>query len=273
VPPVFVPAAGEDDFVDAAAEAGLELVVAGPRICEVPLDEAIAFAGRIGAKVVRCTCTGVLCGDRAALASEWSELQRSLAATLREAGRRARDLGLRIAIENHQDLTSEELIHLVELAGPPTVGITLDTGNPLAVAEDPLEFFEAVLPYLADVHLKDYHICGCSDGFRLVHCAVGDGVVPFGPLFELLAKQPDLPRSIEMAAMGERHVRWLTSSWWQGYGPRDARRLVPFLRFVQSHAQDGDWRTPWDRGECDGLAAWELERFERSVRNMATLCG
>lgn len=273
VPPVFVPADIEEDFVDAAAEAGLELVVAGPRISEVPLDEAIAFAGRIGAKVVRCTGTGVLCGDRASHGGEWCDLLRSLAATLREAGKRARDLGLTVAIENHQDLTSEELLHLVELAGPPAVGITLDTGNPLAVAEDPLEFFEAVLPYLADVHLKDYHIFRCPDGCRLVHCAIGDGVVPFAALFDLLAKQPDLPRSIEMAAMGERHVRWLTSSWWQGYPPRDARKLVPFVRFVDHHAREGDWRTPWDRGECDGLAAWELERFERSVRNMAALCG
>jgi len=272
VPPVFVPTEREDEFVEAAAEAGLELIVAGPRISEVPLEEAIAFAARIGAKVVRCTCTGVLCGDRAAHAGDWSDLLRQLACTLREAAKPAQELGLRIGIENHQDLTSDELLHLVDLAGPPTVGITLDTGNPLAVAEDPMTFYEAVLPYLVDVHLKDYHIFGCEDGFRLVHCAIGDGVVPFAQLFDLLARQPDLPRSIEMAAMGERHVRWLTSGWWHGYGSRDARQLIPFVKFVQQHSQSGDWQTPWDRGETDGLAAWEMDRFERSVRNMAVLC-
>ena len=273
VPPVFVPPSREEEFVEAAAAAGLELVVAGPRISEVPLDEAIAFAARVGAKVVRCTATGVLCGDRATHAEGWRELCRGIARTLREAGCRARDLGLRIGVENHQDLTSEELVHIVELAGPHVVGITLDTGNPMAVAEEPMEFYETVLPYVVDVHLKDYHLFPCEDGFRLVHCAVGDGVVPFGSLFELLEKYPDVPRSIEMAAMGERHIKWLTPAWWHGYGPRDARRVVPFVRFVQAHGQDGDWRTPWDRGETEGLAEWELARYEQSVRNMADLVG
>ena len=53
-------------------------------------------------------------------------------ATLNLEARKAADAGLTIAIENHQDLGSEELLAFAEEAGE-NVGIAFDTGNAFAV--------------------------------------------------------------------------------------------------------------------------------------------
>ena len=75
--------------------------------------------------------------------------------TLNREARKAADAGLQVAIENHQDFGSDELMAFAEEAGP-NVGIALDTGNPFAVAEDPVAFAKRVAPRLTHVHLKDY---------------------------------------------------------------------------------------------------------------------
>ena len=56
-----------------------------------------------------------------------------------EEAPRAADAGLILAIEDHQDFGSEELVTMAEEAGE-NVGIVLDTGNPFAVGEDPVAF-------------------------------------------------------------------------------------------------------------------------------------
>ena len=62
-----------------------------------------------------------------------------------------------IAIENHQDFTSADLIELCAQAGE-AVGITLDTGNSFPVGEAALDFARTVAPRVLHVHLKDYRV-------------------------------------------------------------------------------------------------------------------
>jgi sugar phosphate isomerase/epimerase len=68
------------------------------------------------------------------------------------------ETGVAIALENHQDLTSDELVALCEDVGSPQSGVNLDVANPLAVGEEPLAFARRGMPYLKNVHLKDYRL-------------------------------------------------------------------------------------------------------------------
>lgn len=261
------------DLAAQTAERGLGLVIDGPMLEVATFRRHLERAHAMGATVVRCILSHVLCGERSAIGGleGWRRHLDEMARRLAEVAPIAEDLGLRIGVENHQDATSDDLVWLCERVNSPAVGITLDTGNPLAVAEDPVLFAQRVLPHLVHVHLKDYRMTQTAHGYRLFHCPIGAGVVDFAALFDLFATIPNLTPHIEMAWLGERHIRILDEDWWAGFEPRPIAALLPILRRWQ-HAERGvEWRTPWEAGEDDVLPAWEMARLEESISRLRML--
>lgn len=72
----------------------------------------------------------------------------------------AADRGITTTVENHgMSLNDpERLIRLIELVDRPTFRATLDVGNFLCVAADPVLAVRRLLPYAAVVHLKDFRV-------------------------------------------------------------------------------------------------------------------
>jgi sugar phosphate isomerase/epimerase len=238
-----------------------------------PVDRAIRRAGVLGAQVIRLGLTTVLCGDRAALGAEWPALVGQVRQALRDAALLADDAGVRLAIENHQDFGSAELVAFCGEAGP-AVGICLDTGNAFPVAEAPLDFAQAVAPHVAHVHLKDYRVQFTDAGFRLVRCAIGDGAVPVAGIAAILAAHhPRLPAVLEPGALEARHVRLFTPGWWHHYPAKPATALAACLTAARHRhlPDDADWRTPWERGEDGALVDYEMDMIRRSAANMRAL--
>jgi sugar phosphate isomerase/epimerase len=236
-------------------------------------DETIKIAGRIGARVIRIAMTTVLCGDRSA-APDWREKVRKSREELNAWAPRAAREGIDLAIENHQDLGSEELLSFAEEAGE-NVGICFDTGNPLAVGEDILSFALRVSPRVRHVHLKDYRAQFTDEGYRLVRCPIGDGCVPFVEIEETLNCDHEcLSASLELGALESRHIRLFTPIWWKEYPRRTAVELGQALGTARSNRlpDHDDWRTPWEL-DCSGeeIARYEMEEVQKSVANMRTL--
>jgi sugar phosphate isomerase/epimerase len=232
-------------------------------------DAALECAVALGASVVRMALTGVLQGDRHA--TDWPRVVDGVRARLARIAPRAAAAGVSIAIENHQDFTSAELMKLCVQAGD-AVGITLDTGNSFPVGESPLDFARTVAARVRHVHLKDYRVQPTDAGYRLVRCAIGEGAVPFRELVEILGR--DLTASLEPGALEARHIRLFTPEWWRGYAPKDARRLAAALRAARVNrlADDEDHRTPWERGvRGEELIRYERDMMRASAANVRTL--
>ncbi len=70
----------------------------------------------------------------------------SVGKSLAQYGPRAADDGCMLAIENHQDFGSEELVAFCESTRG--IGICLDAGNTFPVAEAPMDFYQRVAPYV-----------------------------------------------------------------------------------------------------------------------------
>jgi 3-oxoisoapionate decarboxylase len=232
-------------------------------------DAALEYAVALGAPVVRIALTGVLQGDRHA--TDWTRVVDGVRARLARIAPKAAAAGVSIAIENHQDFTSADLMELCLQAGD-AVGITLDTGNSFPVGEAPLDFARTVAARVRHVHLKDYRVQPTDEGYRLVRCAIGDGAVPFRELVEILGR--DLTASLEPGALEARHIRLFTDGWWQGYPPVDARRLAAALRAARVNRlpEDEDFRTPWERGvRGEELVRYERDMMRASAANMRAL--
>ena len=83
-----------------------------------------------------------------------------LARSCRAVAAYGADLGIRTMVENHgffcQD--SERVEQLANGVGHPNFGILLDIGNFLCVDEDPADAVGRLMPYVAHVHIKDFHV-------------------------------------------------------------------------------------------------------------------
>ncbi|PBB65019.1 xylose isomerase [Mesorhizobium sp. WSM4312] len=266
-----------DDAVIALRErlAGLGItpIVSGGLLVGEPLDDAFRAARLLKAKIIRTALTPVLCGDRNAAGEKWSEFAGIIRARLQEWGPRAIAEGHVLAIENHQDFTSQELADFCALGGE-GVGITFDTGNTFPVGEAPLDFTRRIAPYVRHVHLKDYRVQFTTEGYRLIRCAIGDGAVPFAELFAVLAEHHDrMTAVLEPGALEARHVRFLSDDWWYGYPPKTAREFAACLRAAQRNRlpDDADYRTPWEREDDVSLVSYELDMIRRSAANMRNL--
>jgi sugar phosphate isomerase/epimerase len=269
--------------LDAAGLAALKERVAGLGAVPVvsaalewtPAERALENAVALGARVVRMGISPVLCGDRNAFgAARWAQQIATIRAELPRLAGIAAGKGLTVAIENHQDFGSAELVAFCEEAGD-NVGITIDTGNAFPVAESPLAFARTVAPRVRHVHLKDYRVQFTEEGYRLVRCAIGDGAVPVREVLGiLLAEGRDLTASLEPGALEARHVRLFTGDWWRGYAPKDARDVAAALLAAQVNRlpEGTDHRTPWER-EAPGeeLIAYERDMMLRSAANMRAL--
>jgi sugar phosphate isomerase/epimerase len=209
-------------------------------------------AKRLGAKVVRATLSNILCGDRRTCPGGWPARLEAVAARLREVLPVAEELGLAIAMENHQDATTEDLLRLADMVGnSPAYGITLDTGNPLAMAEDPVEAARRMANLIRHVHLKDYKIHFAPEGYRLVRCAAGDGVIDFAAILAIVrANGHNVVPGIEIAAQATRTIPFFDPGWWSTYPPREASELIEPLQILWSKGRSADepYSSAWERG-------------------------
>ena len=238
------------------------------------LEQAVRCCAGVGAGILRFHLTPVLEGGRACWGQRWQEMLAHARDTLTRESSRVADAGLTLAIENHQDLGSEELVEITEGLGP-HAGICFDTGNAFSVGEDPVAFVRRAVHRIRHVHLKDYVAQFTTEGYRLVRCAIGDGAVPFQEIAAVLRESvTPLVASIEPGALESRHIRLFTPDWWNGYRPRDGSELGVMLGRLRGTAlgNDADARTPWEAGEeGDAVVAYEIAQVRRSVANVRVI--
>lgn len=136
--------------------------------------------------------------DRFRTDVDWAE---QLAATERFVGKLApiaRDLGIHLNFETHEEVTSFEIVRLVEAVGPDVVGIVYDMGNLLQRVEHPLWTARRVAPYVRQTHVKDSFVMRHPAGLLFQSRPCGTGVVDFDSVLPIVASaRPNVNLSIE----------------------------------------------------------------------------
>jgi sugar phosphate isomerase/epimerase len=87
------------------------------------------------------------------------------------------DFDIRIDLENHEDLTSHELLRFVETIGPDQLGFSLDVANLPVLGEAPIEGALRMAPYVHLAHIKDIYLVHTEKGLLRQIRPAGEGVI------------------------------------------------------------------------------------------------
>ena len=110
-----------------------------------------------------------------------------------------RDNHVALAIETHADLTSDELLAILDAFSPEVVGVTLDTGNLPMRLDDPVLAVERLAPRVLATHVKDAVLAFTPRGLCWQARPVGSGILPMPDLLAILHRaNPALMLSIEL---------------------------------------------------------------------------
>ena len=167
---------------------GLGLGTAPPRAFE-DLRHWIDCAAELTGGLLRV----VAGGPRLRGARPFAEQLKATAPLLRAAADQAAGHGLVVAVENHGDLTSEQLATLVEAAGAENLGVCFDTANALRVGEDVVAAARTLAHLVRMVHVKDIEPVERAENPVAGPASVpfGSGVVPLARVLDAVAGQVD----------------------------------------------------------------------------------
>ena len=115
--------------------------------------EMIEYAKAIDAKVMRVV------GSSLMFRFEPHEPQiERLSKMFSEAVKVAEKVGVKMAVENHLDFNSDEILQILKNVDSPYLGINFDTGNFVRVLDDPIKAMDKLVNYVYATHIKDLKI-------------------------------------------------------------------------------------------------------------------
>jgi sugar phosphate isomerase/epimerase len=163
----------------------------------------------------------------------------------------ARELGVHLNLETHEEITTFEAVRLVEAVGPDVLGITFDTANVLVRAEDPVKAAARVAPYTRMSHIRDVALYFTPDGQGLgrLLAPCGDGIIDWRRLLATLAEhQPALQLSIEspLRMWGDMSIQ-IYDPVWQAAHPDltvgELAEVVRLTRLYEERVRHGEVRS------------------------------
>ena len=181
------------------AGAGVNPGRSGRSIAETVEDwnPLFALARKLDAPILN-TCFGLL-KERTFSAPTLAEQIELTIQVLRELSLLAADHDVIITMELHVDLTSLELVHIIEAVDSAHVRVNLDTANALGLLEDPVDAARALAPYVHTTHFKDTCIYPTEEGYNWLGGApLGRGLVDLPAVVEILYQaNPNVHLNIE----------------------------------------------------------------------------
>ncbi len=143
---------------------------------------------------------GLFKNDRYRTDADWPDQLVAITRFLRLLAPCLRDTGVHLNLETHEEITTFELVRLVEEIGPDVLGVNFDSGNVVVHGEDPVSAARRVAPYTRMTHLRDVVLVEHPSGLDRFLAPCGDGVIDWAELLSvLLTANPSLNLTIEPA--------------------------------------------------------------------------
>lgn len=143
---------------------------------------------------------------------------------------------MRLAVENHKDWRIDEMLGWLKRLSSEFVGVCLDTGNSIALLEEPHAVVEAYAPWTFTTHFKDMAVVTAGDGFLLSEVPLGHGFLDLKRIVATLRKaKPDIKLNLEMITRDPLRVPCLQQKYWATLRDVPAFELVDTLDRVRRY--------------------------------------
>jgi 3-oxoisoapionate decarboxylase len=210
--------------------------------------------------------------DRLASDVPWTDQLDSTVSLLSLLAPAVREVGLRLCVKTHEEITTFELLRLVERVGDDVLTVGFDPVNSLLRMEDPLAATTRLGPSIEHVYLEDAELGFEGRSIRRWLCPLGEGVLDWPTMRKTIAQSaPNARRFIDLHK-GQFLMHPLDPSWLAAQPDLTVSELIS----VVGLAAAGDQRlseadrarltaaqsTPWDRLVQAISAARELEMAE-----------
>jgi sugar phosphate isomerase/epimerase len=200
------------------------------------LESTVAAAKEAGALAIRVNCLPGRRYENFNNLADWrtavDESHQKIDAALRIVEKHQ----VPLAIENHKDWTADEMAALMKEKAGRWLGVCLDTGNNIALLDDPMATVEALAPYALSTHIKDMGVAPYLDGFLLSEMPLGDGMLDMRRIVDAIRRaRPETRLTLEMITRDPLKVPCLTDGYWATFPDRNGLYLARTLRMVREH--------------------------------------
>ncbi|GAB7007418.1 sugar phosphate isomerase/epimerase [Nocardioides sp. AN3] len=212
---------------------------------------------------------GIHKNDRYRRDAPWADQLAATERLLRQLAPALRATGSHLNIETHEEITTSEVVGLVEAVGPDVLGITFDTANVYVHGETAEAAAARVAPYTRSCHLRDVAIIEGPEAPDRYLLPCGDGVIDWAQVLDLLLRSnPDLMLTIEPAGPHQPAMQiWHGDPRWQALHPDlDPHELDAVLDCVGA---DVHHVRSFDRPDAAALRAGGLFTREEFLRRSA----
>jgi len=224
-------------------------------------DSHIAAIKEAGGTVARTACLSGRRYETFKTREEFLDFKNKSIAAIARAEPIVRKHKIKLAIENHKDWQAEEHVAILRQFSSEWIGALIDTGNNIALLENPYELIEALSPFAFSSHLKDMGVQPYEDGFLLSEVPIPDGYLDIPRIVAMLRKaNPHIRLNLEMMTRDPLKIPCLTQNYYATFADQKASRLADVLASVKANSAARLPRTT-------GLTAQQrLEYEDQNVR-------
>ena len=268
-----------------AADRGVALLLGSWSVCPTAkrfkndwgtAEEHLALGIRM-AKALGSPAFRVILGEQADRLSEGGIAARiaDTVAVLKTCRPLARDAGVKIAVENHAgDMTSRELLALVEEAGPDVVGVNFDSGNACWSLEDPVAALDRLAPHVLTTSLRDSMVWESPRGVTVQWTAMGEGCTDLAAFCDLFERRcPGVTVNVETISGFARELPILERDFWKAYPDVRGEDVAGLLALARKGRAIGPFKPPEGAGRKQAEQDYQLAELARSIAHCRDVLG
>jgi len=230
------------------------------------LKKLVKISKKYPFQIIRIKMSNLFGGNRYKQ-KKFFPLKKKFISKLKKATLILNKTDLKVAIENHQDLSSFELIKIIKSLKSKNIGITWDIGNSLATCETPDQFFQNAKNYIFNAHCKNYKIILSNNGFFLKRSIINEGSINIKKYIKFFKKKK-INISLELAAHVNRHCD-LHEIKFLKYHNIPKKRLQIFKKYIVKNSTKETPFTDWELYKKINLSAIsELNDFNKSLKKL-----
>ncbi|MBW9108489.1 sugar phosphate isomerase/epimerase family protein [Microbacterium ureisolvens] len=192
---------------------------------------------------------GIFFTDRFRTDAAWEDQLVAIERFLHRLAPVLRDTGVRLNLETHEEITTFELLRLIESVGDDVLGVCLDPANLPVRAEVPRDAIARIAPYVRTTQLRDAALWRTPAGLSRFIAPCGEGVMDWPAVLDLLLQHnPGLNLTIEPIGRVRAEMALHTSdpTWRAGHPDLTDAALGELYALAQAYearAERGDTET------------------------------